>query len=348
MLSWLVFFSPGLLHGQRDRFHDVCAQSLNPLERHLNEPIVAYRLTVPTIAWGFHLGGIGVLLIQYLAVVGALACVYAAVARRTADRRIGLLAALAVGFTFVAQWSNNYLGFTESVSHFCAGLCLLFPNPAAVVALTLAGTVNDERFVLTIPFLVLWHGGLTSLRTMLASGWRLAISFALGLTLAWLIRRALTVGWIGPGLQLPPLYDQMRQEAIARLRPWDSTWGWFALNVFMALRWVWVFPLWFLLARRNRESVGLGVRILFCVCLVAGTMSAMLVADVSKSVAFVFPAALLGMVGMVQAERARAYRWLLIVVLLLLVTPTFFSIGYWSERLRPMPLELAREYLRSR
>ena len=335
-LFW--FFTPTILYHPPERIRDFAALCANPFTRDLTEPFLAYRIFTPALAWLLGLRGISGLALQYVALAGLLATVFALL-RREAGNVAGLAAVAALGGTFTVIWSSGYAGFPDSVSHLFVALALLSRRPSVTFLTLTAAGLNDERAFLALPLVVLWQIYLTPdrvRRVLLAHG-----AAAVGAVIAvWFTRQALTHGLIGPGITRPTLYGRIHEKVLLSGQPWDSTWGKFSFNVFMAYRWLWLMPL--LACIVPASTLQRRICVLALAVLVAGSLSTVIVADVSRSVGFLFPALLLALLHLLRTPGLSHWRWAAGLLLLQLLTPVFYHVGDWSGHCRPYPVEWIR------
>lgn len=335
-LFW--FFTPTIIYHPPERIRDFAALCADPFTRDLTEPFLAYRILTPALAWALGLRGASGLALQYLALVGLLATVFA-LFRREAGNLPGLAAVAAIGSTFTVIWSSGYAGFPDSVSHACLALALLFRRPPAIaMALTLAG-LNDERSFLAAPLIVLWHvyhRPDNRARCLLAQGTAAICAFVA----VWLLRQSLTHGIVGPGIVRPELYGRIYEKVLLEGRPWDSTWGKFVFNVFMGFRWLWLLPVLGLLVPGGRSDRYILAASL--VVMLIGSLSAATVADVSRSVGFLFPGLLLALSHLLRIRNFPRFHWTFALLMLQLFTPVFYHVGDWSGHCRPYPVEFVR------
>src|SRR5262249_34898000 len=153
-----VKFPQGMLASNHfPRLADYLKLCANPLARDVS-PILAYRITVPTIAWGLQLSPIVCTLLPFLFLIGAYGILLFVVSKRTGDKTFSLTVIAGLSLTFFAHWTNRWLGYPDAFSHLCSALGLLSSNPLFLVLVCILGTLNDERWVLSVPFLLYWHG----------------------------------------------------------------------------------------------------------------------------------------------------------------------------------------------
>jgi len=312
----------------------------DPLARDLNELIVAYRLAVPLLAWVLHLPPVAALLLPYFFHFGFLMLVFLAMRQRT-DARVAILTSFQVALSFALFWSNWKPGFTDTVSHGLIAAMLIVPSPLLAFGATALGLLNDERTIMALPLVFLWHFGAPKLQS---EWWRRVFPWSAavlaGVAGYWCLRHALTVGWIGPGIVRPPIYDAVAGEAF-RFKPWLGSWTVALFNVLLAYRWTWLLiaaglvVLWRL--GRRLEALLLGS------VMAVGALASVAVADVARSMGFLFPAVLSAAAALVLFRAESAGRWLSWTLAALLVSPVFYTAEQFAIAwFRPLPLVLVR------
>ena len=300
---------------------------------------MAYRITVPLVAWILHLPPLAALVLPYFAHVGFLSVCFVALRRRATPGTAFLTTAI-ISLSFALFWSNWRPGFTDTVTHLLSVSLLLTTSPALVYAAILGGLLNDERMVLALPFVVCWNYPPSATVSWLksASTWLSTAILSAG-TYAF-VRHGLTVGWIGAGIAQPEVYQKMGVN-LREFRPHLGSWSVWALNVFLSFRWAWVLLLAYpcQLLRESRRT-----RAAFLVVFVAlGALASAAVADVSRSVGFMAPALLLAVAGLKGLGTERLQSLLLWVLVALILTPVFFTFeDYHVQWFRPLPLVLWR------
>jgi len=350
LVAWLVttfFYAPplwmplaggGSTPARIDDFNALCA---DPLTRDLGEPILAYRITTPALAWLLGLRGFSGVILQYLAIPLSLGLIFHALAART-SRRDALLLTVGIACSYTMIWTNTKPGFPDAVTHLAAAVLLLSRKAWLIVAMTILGTLNDERFVLAIPFLILWHARTESFAAILRSTWKEVAAFVVGLGIVVLVRNALKHGIIGPGIPDPEVYEAisgvLSLESLAPLNGWKS----YLVNVLTSYRALWLVMPFAVFALKGRMA-----RVLFGVGLSGVLFASGSVADVSRSIGFAFPALVLAAAGL-PAASARATRILGGAVALCLLTPAFhvapgsFLWGLEVQVERPLILSIVR------
>ena len=309
------------IHGLRSG--DYLRLCQNPLARDLTEPILAYRLTLPTIVWVLNLPALAALALPMIINVAFLGFSFHLV-RRRAGGVTATLATVMISLSWGFLPSNWMPGeFTDTVSHLCSVLLLLSTNPAGVVLWVLLGLFNDERTILALPFIFLWHfpPAFTPGWLRGSARWLTAATTAVGIYL--LLRHALAAGWIGPGINTPAIYQEFG-ATITHLQPRIGSWETWALDVVWSFRWSWLIIAAYvgLLAARFRWLS----LFTFTGALIAGTLLSGLVLDIGRSIGFMLPAWFLAVAGLQAEDESRARVFLWRVVLALIVTPVIYYV----------------------
>ncbi|HMG04083.1 MAG TPA: hypothetical protein VK581_01400 [Chthoniobacterales bacterium] len=331
------------------RISDTLKLSHNLFARDLQEDILAYRIVVPLLSrWtGTNQPWLLVIVFQWSAIVLTLALNFLAIVRKLGKDgiRFAWPLTLALGLSFVTFWSYWGSGCFDAVTLLMLALALLSSRPWLLALLALVGTLNDERFLIAAPFVVLWHVRGAGIGELFRSAWRriTALLFAVGAVA--FIRHGLTHGWWGPGISLPEVYRLIWQDVILGLKPFAThsrATGWlvFLVNVFMSFRWLWWVVIAFVLTPIS--GVSRTFKILFAGALVSAILSTATVMDVARSVGFLFPAVLLAAVHWIPTNPLRAVRQLWWLLFLLVITPVFCINGNLPAFWLPLPLEAAR------
>ena len=341
----LIKFPQGLLttsHFPRlDDYLKLCA---NPFARDVN-PILAYRISVPFLAWALHLPPMICTVLPILFLITSYAVVFYVVSERTGDKRFALFVVPGLSLTFFGVWTNRWLGSPDSFSHLFSALALLSSNPLFSALCCIIGTLNDERWVMSVPFLLYWHGSDHAKAD--AINWtivtRTALALALGIMFVLSIRHALSVGWIGPGIA-ESWYSKMRSVPPERLFPYNSSWALFGLNIFMGLAWYWL-----AVARLVTRQLSSAVPIwgyFLGLFLYMAVVSTGLVEDVSRSIGFFFLAVVAASVYDYDtaASASARIRWRNLLLAASL-TPTIYYTGFSGAVFIPFPIDLANHLM---
>lgn len=339
-----------------DDFLKLCA---DPLTRDLNEPIVAYRITTPVIAKILGLGPKPSALLAWLALGISYSVCWVAL-RRATNSLFALIIVFTLSQTFYAHTSIRWLGLPDSVTLLALACCLVLQRPWTFAISTLLGMMNDERFLIAIPGLVVWKVVIAQLSFNKNYGKSAALSLskiwletknmlsgiALGLLATLLLRHALTVGWIGEGIQKPGIYLAMTEQAMLERawQPYGSNWPFFLINILFSWSWMWIY-LRYLFLKGLFPANALFAFGAFTYLLVAAASTA-LVIDVSRSMGFLFPLFLAGAVVfyLSQDDNGLKGSWLLAV--LMAATPGIYYGAHGSGAVFiPYPLDLGNNLL---
>jgi hypothetical protein len=301
-------------------------------------PFMHYRITAPCIAWILGLKGKWVFLVQYLPIPMTLSVIYFALAKRTRrDLATVVTACLSLTFTFV--WANTRGGYADAVTHLMVALMLLTTSNLLTILLVVLSTLNDERTLFAIPFLVLWHGEHKSLLQVLRDRWSYIGSIICGGGIVLLIRHAMTVGWIGPGIPPPPTYNELGQGLQSGLMPLSFYFG----NIILGYRYVWAIPMLFL-------SVPLGpnsrmIKIIYALSLILFIYATFAVSDISRTICFTYTAILVAISYLYQENAERVYHFTMGCLSLCIITPSFYLMPPDSIHLyRPLLIGLLQRF----
>ena len=169
--SWLFnifLFSPRLtlfLGGGSGttRRDDILAQCIDPFTKNLNEPILAYRIIQPSIAkalgWCGERREILALMgspgIAYIALILTLIIFHFSLKKRFSNN-LSLLATFGLATTHLTQWVNTHWGHPDSLTFLPISLLMISRQPILIIIATSIGCINDERLILSLPFILLW------------------------------------------------------------------------------------------------------------------------------------------------------------------------------------------------
>ncbi len=345
LFGLFIKFPQGLLttnHFPRlDDFLKLCA---NPFARDVN-PILAYRISVPILAWGLQLPSVICTVLPILFLILSYAVLFYVVSNRTDDKEFAILVVAGLSLTFFGVWTNRWLGYPDSFSHLFSALALLSSNPFLLALCCIIGTLNDERWVMSVPLLLYWHGsnnakvGILNLTNTTRAG----IGLAVGILFVLLARHALTVGWLGPGIVESNWYKMVRTTSPHRLIPYHSTWVLFALNIWMALSWYWLVVV--RLVTRQLSSAAPIWGYFLGLFLFMAVLSTGLVEDVSRSIGFLFLGVVTAAVYDYDTAPRSARIWWRNLLLAASLTPTIYYTGFSGAVFIPFPVDLANHLM---
>jgi hypothetical protein len=321
--------------GRLEIFSTQCA---NPLIRQFptSENYLALRVFVPALAYLTGLRGAQGLVIILLANIGSLVLIYLLFLRYFKPE-IAFYGTLGLGLTVVCQASNLYPGFPDSVSNLFILFLLYRPSRLLFFTLPMLALVNDERFLVGLPLVFLFHVARKPLSEWFRCSCANLLASAAGLALGYGARYALIHGLVERPIQ-QPLYPQMG------MLMWGSPAAWAAAWLLSFKGW-WLIPL--LLAVRYPKRASGGVLILSAGCLCAGMMAATTVQDIWRSMGQLFPAFIICGVLLQQANQAFCEKAFRILLLLNLLLPTVYVTNAYVGWARPFPIAIA-EYAAGR
>jgi hypothetical protein len=310
----------------------------NPLARDLAEPILAYRIVTPTIAWLIGLHNAYALVLPPFFMIMSLSVIYV-ICYRKIDRTTAILTTLGISFTQVTLWSNGHVGIPDAVTHLASALCLLSTNIWVISGVSLLGIMNDERFVLAMPFIMLWNINVSNKRLSWLSIRKISVGLTLGLLVSLILRHALTAGWIGDGIPLPQVYTDIVTMFANSIKFFWSHKFWYTVNYFMSFRWLWIIPIVCFFISFNKYRW-------YFICLwlsmFAVIFASSLVWDVSRSIAFSYPAVLIAVRYLYECNLMLCRKLLIVSILLCLGTPAFFLGPGGMQLYLPLPFILLK------
>ena len=303
LISWLLsifLYSPRLTlflgeGSGTTRRDELLAQCVDPLTRNLSEPILSYRIIQPLMAhslgWCGERRDVLALLgspgIAYIALILSLAFFHFALKSRFTNN-LALIGTLGLATTQFTQWVNTFWGHDDSLTFLPTAILLSCRQPLIVIFSVAIGLLNDERMILSLPFLLLWWWPVskTSRQSLLLLRPQI-LSILTGILFALAFREALSNGLIGPGIKDPYEEISLIRNYLERIFT-PSSWPSISMMVFLGLRWLWIIPsLAVLVICRQPFTLKSGF---FLMSLVGSILVSCTVADISRSTAFMFPA----------------------------------------------------------
>lgn len=350
LTALFVSFPGTLLHREfyTTRLADSLKLSENLFARDLVEDITAYRITVPVLLKILHIGSpvLVVLLFQVLPSMATLALLFFNASKRLGPR-LAWPVTLMFALSMLLFFTFYYGGLFDSFSHFCLAVVMTTANPLVTAVAALAGVLNDERFVISAPFALLWHYQGGSFSALLKVISKPTLGVAVGIGSAMGVRYALSSGLIGPGIVKPEVYRLIWSDCIVVLRPYATksfTIGWslFVLNTFMAFRWIWLPVIGFF--RLKNTSYFPAFKPLFFTSLLLAILSTAIVMDVAKSIGFLFPGTFFCVAAWVKRKinDAEVHNRLWKIIGALVLTPVFCVNAYLPAFWIPLPIEFTR------
>jgi len=188
----------------------------------------------------------------------------------------------------VTQWTNTHWGHPDSLTFLPISILLLKKNPLIIVFCTFIGSLNDERFILSIPFLLLWWH-LTDQKEGRNFNLNKAIfSFSVGILILFLFKLALITGYIGPGIEKEhSLFISLLNDFFLPIVLNPSRWPQFIFLVFLGFRFLWLLPLVALIICIRNKKLFIFYSLFISILL--STIVIMINADIGRSISFCYP-----------------------------------------------------------
>ena len=282
------------------RRDNLLKQCLDPFRRDLvglESTSLYSRLVQPTIAnflgWcgdrRDFLAILGSPGIAYIALILTLSFTYLALKKKLSDK-VALPTTFLISTTMVTQWTNTFWGHPDSLTFLPISIVLYIRKWWVIMIATFIGCLNDERFVLAIPFILLWWWPkeYKNLKVIFQKLMPIIFPLLIGLFIYVITRIFLSIGLIGPGIEDASeffkvlLIDHFLTKI---LNP--SAWPSIFLTVFLSYRWVWIIVVLSILISMNN---GYSLKFFFFIFSIIGTIFLSNVnADISRSISFAFP-----------------------------------------------------------
>ena len=352
--SWLFsifLFSPRLTlflgeGSGTTRRDELLAQCIDPFTKNLKEPILAYRIIQPSIAkalgWCGERREILALMgspgIAYIALILTLAIFHFSLRQRFSNN-LSLLVTFSLATTQVTQWVNTHWGHPDSLSFLPISLLMISRQPILIVVANLIGFLNDERMILSLPFIFLWWWPVKkSWKESFKNLFPIIFYSFIGIAIALLIRIFLQQGLIGPGLNESSDYFNKLNTFSRIFDP--SNWFGFLVMVFLGFRWLWTIPILGLIVLIKRK---LSIRMfIFIFSSAISILFTFTVSDVSRSCAFFFPMIPVAIEIIKDHSgwpESKLKLWISLIIGLNVLTPALKMYGIPSDWLSTNPLE---------
>lgn len=296
---------------------------------------LAWRILVPVIAKMLGFGPWGGLAMIWCSGLIALVMAFAFLAPRLGDRQAGLLT-LALSMTPFTQASHVYLGYPDAVGHMLVMAMILWPSAIVWFISAFAGMFNDERILISLPIAValVAYDFRSSLREVCRKVVPLLVASAAAVLVAWLLRSGIASGAVGGR----PVEGLIYPRALA--------FGYYALPYYVAGGLLSFSLLWVLLLRAALVSLGPLERSAVPYWAAVGTYSlaaivlSSLPSDFWRSLASIFPLALLAALIINEREPAFLRSWLPPLAIAMVLLPKLNQMGDSIHWIRPLPVAI--------
>jgi hypothetical protein len=298
-----------------------------------HESNVTYRITVPIIAHALHLNRTGLLALFALGGVALLYQVLTIVVAIGGSRKLAFLVCLATACIWPGEAAFHELrgGYYDAFAYFLVVSAFAAPSAIASAVLLFAAIWTDERALVGAAFLYFFPlltstGGIRRFVTGKSAAAVAAVVAYIGLRAYLTLIYSYTRGATG-GVGLHVLKDQVTAVPFAIWTGLGGVWILVAAGIFA----LWIQKRYWLAAA-------------FSAVLLGAVGSSLIVIDITRSVAYCFPAVFVALAALCHTERIRPIESLAAVAAAIsFLFPTYYvegaTIWYW---LYPLPLELAR------
>jgi hypothetical protein len=284
-----------------------------------HESNVTFRVTVPAFAHVLHLRRTGVLI--FFAAMGVLLLyvVLNTTYRLTASRKAALFVCLSTACVWAGEAGFHELrgGYYDAVALCLLILALRVESPQLTAIFVFLAAWTDERALAASPFLLLT--GKARVTLIAAAGY-------LGTRLLLTMMHPYSAGVSGLGLSV-----LARQAKMLPMAVWGG----------LAGGWIIVAAALLTLCRQKRYAMAAG----FCAAFAAVMGSALLVVDVTRSMAYCLPAVLAGVTVLSRADSAGKWRMEKLAsaaALVSFVSPAYYIEGTGLWWLYPLPVQIMR------
>lgn len=335
-----LYFTEGII----TRRDDILSQCFDPFRRDIQEPLLYYRIVQPTIAKILNfcstsktsfIGLLGSPGIAYFSLILSLIILFLCLKKRF-PTKISFVFIYLLTTTQFAQWTNLYWGHPDSISFLSTTILLFTKNNFLFFVSPLFGIMNDERFILSIPFIFLWWWNDNQSFLINCRNLRPQIfSIFFSLFCYFLFRQFLEIGLIGPGIDFD-FGSKVSTHLVKLTSP--SKWGGVFIMTFFSFRWVWVLVILYFKSCINKYIKAKDIIYflsLFTVILLSNGLSA----DTSRNIAFAFPSLLIALNFLQQKvfkSENKLYKFLCILLFLQVITPTGTFFGSYSFSFNPL------------
>jgi hypothetical protein len=295
-----------------------------------------HRILAPLIAYGLGLRGTSGAAVPVLANTAFLALLYILL-RRSLPAGRAAMSVLLMATTLVVITSQTWLGYPDSLGHLGLLICLSTRPIWPLIPCLLLMMLAEERSLVAAPLIVLWH----FLREPPDERWSRAVLRSISVIAAlalWLMA-----------------YQWMKEAFLIRFTAQDAHIGLGVIqaNIFAipggyyyALRSAWLLPIMLATVWWRRRPIQLGA---FLAATAVALIAVLIVDDLSRAMAFSFPAVLIALVELERQEGQALGYWLRAALFLNLFTPQYQVLGfrgfyvYW-----PMPFALVKALIKWR
>lgn len=302
-----------------------------PVDNNWHGGFLGYRILIPLLAKIFGLGPVGAVGLIWLAGWASLSLVYRYLAKIT-NARTAFFFTLGLSLTSMGWGSHSYLGYPDAVSWLLIMTMLVHPSWVIWLICPLLALFNDERMIVSIPFIlaILLYKDRDDLFLILKKSLFYLSGTVLAIAIGYLGREAIRVGFIGNHPIMDPIYPTSGIGAY-QLR-------FYIEGLLISFGALWILPLAavFTQPRDTKRSraywLGLFIYSLSAIIFCAFPL------DFCRSLACIFPFFILCIIRIYQSSPKSANQLLLWICLFMLVTPKLDQVGGTILWVRPLPV----------
>ncbi len=315
----------------------------NLFDAKLEEPILYYRFLLPFIAHFLNFSDFVAICIPYLTGLLSLSFLYIGL-RKKLSPIISFLITLGISLTFHTS-GHRFVGFSDNVCHMFSALLLFTKNPILIILYSTLGLLNDERFIFSIPFILLWHFPRLSFKESLKGIFQFSFEILVSIIIYISTRLYVTKTY---SIQIPDVYGEIYRRVFIEHVPWERSWVVFFVNTFLGFRFFWIFLLFYFYRYRqiikNTSLLSFSFFVFFTLLTI---VSLLCIADVSRSLGYMYIGLVIAIISYNNYESDnKTVSMLFIVILLMIVTPVFqihnIGTGYSITFSYPLVLDLYR------
>jgi hypothetical protein len=276
-----------------------------------------FRITVPILAHATGFGIKAVPAVRFTLQAVLIICLLLAAERACGDRVAALAAALAVAGTYVGTsvWMDDW-GWFDNCAQALMLLALALRRPFWVCAAVVAAAFTDERALIAVPLIALFHAWTGGRRGLVCSP---VVAIPAYLLARLLVGVAFGIATTSAGIAtVDMILPNLRVSMLGAWSSLEGGWLLVAIACLVAVR-----------AGNRRAAIYL------LIAAAAPVAASVLVIDFSRSASYAFPATLAALAlwagqsaaGGTTVDRASLRRWAAIAAALSLLSPNVFIMG---------------------
>lgn len=272
---------------------------------------IAFRLTPPLIAGVLGLQRTGYVVLQGISVVALFFFLARAASRVLHERHDVVLLLIAIAFMFVGNvWVSDVRGIFDGIA-FALMAAALATRSGLLLMVLMGAFFTDERALIASPLILLWH--VVAVGPTNSSGRWSAVWPCAGAVVLYLAARWWLSTYVGLRIADIPFTAVLSSANLWPFGLWTGLEGLWLLVLAGSLA---------LFIQRRYLMLTM-----FIASMIAVSFAAFCVIDITRSMAYLFPAVFVGLAihrGMANVERVRG---LLVAAVCLCLVPTYYAEG---------------------